>query len=55
MPYEIRKDGDDTYLVVNKETGETKARHVEPDAKGKAERQVKLLHGLEHGMTQKED
>jgi hypothetical protein len=50
MPYEIRQDGAD-YIVVNKDTGEEKARHMEPDAKGKAERQVKLLDGLEHGMT----
>lgn len=51
MPYEIRRDGND-YLVINKDTGEEKARHTEPDAKGKAERQVRLLHGLEHGMKQ---
>lgn len=54
MPYEVRKDGDETYVVVNKDTGETKARHLPPDAKQKAEDQVRLLHGLEHGMTQKE-
>jgi len=46
MPYEIKQDGD-AYLVVNKDTGETKARHEPPDAKEKAERQVRLLHEVE--------
>lgn len=50
MPYEIRKDGD-AYLVVNKDTGDVKARHEEPDAKEKAEKQVNLLHSLEEGMS----
>lgn len=49
MPYEIRQDGED-FLVINKETGMEKARHTPPDAKQKAEDQVKLLHGIEHGM-----
>jgi len=49
MPYEIKKDGED-YLVINKDTGETKARHTDPDAKEKAEEQVRLLEGIEHGM-----
>lgn len=48
MPYEIRKEGED-YLVVNKDTGEVKARHEPPDAQEKAEAQVKLLEGIEHG------
>ena len=47
MPYEIKKDGE-AYLVVNKETGETKARHEPPDAKDKAEKQVRLLEAIEH-------
>jgi hypothetical protein len=47
MPYEIKADGDD-YLVINKDTGEEKARHTPPDAKEKAERQVKLLEGIEN-------
>lgn len=51
MPYEIRQDGD-AYLVVNKDTGDVKARHTDPDAKEKAEKQVKLLHDLEHGMEE---
>ena len=54
MPYEIRKDGDD-YLVINKDTGEEKARHTPPDAKENAEAQVRLLHGIEHGMTPRRD
>lgn len=51
MPYEVRQEGDD-YIVVNKDTGEEKARHNPPDAEEKAKRQIKLLHGLEHGMKQ---
>lgn len=48
MPYTIRKDGED-YLVVNKDTGEEKARHTPPDAQEKAEKQVHLLNAVEHG------
>lgn len=54
MPYAIRQDGED-YLVVNKETNEVKARHTPPDAKEKAEKQVRLLEGLEHGMEVRND
>lgn len=49
MPYKIREEGDD-YLVVNEDTNDVKARHTPPDAKEKAEAQVRLLHGIEHGM-----
>lgn len=49
MPYEVKKDGDD-YLVINKDTGEEKARHTPPDAEEKAKEQVRLLEGIEHGM-----
>lgn len=49
MPYEIRKLPDeDAYEVINKDTGEVKARHEPPDAKEKAERQVRLLEAVEH-------
>lgn len=47
MPYEIKQDGDN-YQVVNSETHEVKATHEPPDAKGKAERQVRLLHEIEN-------
>ena len=46
MPYEIKPDGED-YLVINSETEEVKARHEPPDAKEKAEAQVRLLHEIE--------
>lgn len=46
MPYEIKANGD-KYTVVNSDTGEVKATHEPPDAKEKAERQVKLLHAIE--------
>lgn len=49
MPYEIAQDGED-YLVKNTDTGDVKARHTPPDAKEKAEKQVALLHKLEHEM-----
>lgn len=46
MPYEIRQQGEN-YEVINSETHEVKATHEPPDAKEKAERQVKLLHAIE--------
>ena len=54
MPYAIREDGED-YLVINSETEEVKARHTPPDAREKAERQRRLLEGLEHGMVKDGD
>lgn len=48
MPYEIREAGEN-YEVVNSETGEVKAVHEPPDAKEKAEKQLRLLEGVEHG------
>jgi hypothetical protein len=47
MPYEIKAGEGDTYDVVNSETGQVKATHQPPDAKEKAERQVKLLNEVE--------
>lgn len=47
MPYEIRKNGEN-YEVVNKDTGDVKATHEPPDAKEKAERQLKLLEAVEN-------
>lgn len=47
MPYEIRENGEN-YDVVNKDTGEVKATHEPPDAKEKAEKQVRLLEAIEH-------
>lgn len=48
MPYEIKAGENETYDVVNKETGAVKATHEPPDAKAKAERQVKLLNTIEN-------
>lgn len=45
MPYEIREN-DGKFEVVNKDSGDVKAKHTSRD---KAEAQVKLLHGIEHG------
>lgn len=47
MPYKIEADGEN-YKVINEDTGEVKAVHEPPDAKDKAERQVRLLHAIEH-------
>jgi hypothetical protein len=54
MPYEIRKDGEN-YDVVNTETGQVKATHEPPDAKEKAEHQVKLLHAIENDPEWNDD
>lgn len=48
MPYKIKADGGEKYEVINSDTKEVKAVHEPPDAKGKAERQVKLLHAIEN-------
>jgi hypothetical protein len=53
MPYEVKASGDN-YQVINKDTGEVKATHTPPDAKEKAEKQVRLLEGIEHGMVPRE-
>lgn len=47
MPYKIEKGEGETYLVVNSDTGDVKATHEPPDAKDKAEKQVRLLHEIE--------
>lgn len=48
MPYEVKKmEGTENYEVVNSETHEVKATHLPPDAKEKAERQVRLLNDIE--------
>jgi hypothetical protein len=46
MPYEVRKHKDGSYEVVNTVTGAVKARHTD---QAKAEKQVRLLHAVEHG------
>ena len=46
MPYKARQDGEN-WVVVNSDTDEVKATHTPPDAKEKADRQVKLLHEIE--------
>lgn len=47
MPYSVRhvKGG---YRVVNTKTGRVHSRHT---SKAKAEAQVRLLRGVEHGFT----
>jgi len=45
MPYSIRK-ADSKFKVVNKETGKVKGTHT---SREKAEKQINLLRGVEHG------
>jgi hypothetical protein len=47
MPYSAKQGEGETWDVVNTETNEVKATHQPPDAKEKAERQVKLLSEVE--------
>lgn len=47
MPYALRKKGA-RYEVINTDTGEVKSRHT---SKAKAEKQMKLLKGIEHDWT----
>lgn len=54
MPYEIRQSGEN-YEVINSETKEVKATHEPPEAKEKAERQVKLLNEIEKDPTWDEE
>ena len=48
MPYSIRKSGRN-YDVIRADTGEHVATHKPPDAKKKAEAQIRLLEEKEHG------
>ena len=45
MPYAIRKR-DSKFVVINTETGKVKGTH---DTRTKAELQINLLRGIEHG------
>jgi hypothetical protein len=45
MPYEIRQVAGNGYEVINKDTGAVKAKNA---IKEDAERQVRLLHAIEH-------
>lgn len=44
MPYAVEKQGD-KWVVVNTETQEVKAHH---DSQADADKQVRLLHMIEH-------
>ncbi len=46
MPYDVKQDGEN-FDVINVETGSVRATHTPPDAKEKAERQVRLLNEIE--------
>jgi len=48
MPYMLQRHHDESYSVVNIETGRVASKHTTKD---KAEKQIRLLRGVEHGMT----
>lgn len=54
MPYEVRKLEDGGCEVVNKDTGDVKAKHDDCE---NAHRQVRLLEAIEHdpGFKPRED
>ena len=54
MPYAVKENGED-YQVVNTDTGHVKATHKPPDAKDKAERQVRLLNAIENDPSWEEE
>jgi len=45
MPYSIREKGD-KFIVKNTDTGDVKGTH---DSREKAQRQINLLRGIDHG------
>lgn len=47
MPYAVRAGEGESFDVINSETDDIKATHQPPDAKEKAERQVRLLNEIE--------
>ena len=47
MPYKVEQVGEN-FKVINADTGDVKATHSPPDAKEKAERQVRLLNAVEN-------
>jgi hypothetical protein len=47
MPYKAQAGENDTWDVVNADSGAVRATHQPPDAQSKAERQVKLLNQIE--------
>lgn len=56
MPYKAQPvEGTDDWKVVNTDTGDLKATHKPPDAKEKAERQVRLLEAIENDSGWEEE
>jgi len=48
MPYAKRKNSDGTFRVVNEKTGDVK---MKSGTEEEADKQLRLLHGIEHGWT----
>jgi hypothetical protein len=46
MPYKMERNSDGSYKVINAVTGDVKAAHT---SKREAKRQIRLLHGVDHG------
>jgi hypothetical protein len=50
MPYAKLKNSDGTFRVVNEESGDVK---MKSGTEEEADRQLRLLRGLEHGMRRR--
>lgn len=50
MPYAKRKNEDGTFRVVNEDTGDVK---MKSGTEEEADKQMRLLRGLEHGMRRR--
>lgn len=46
MPYRIVKNEDNSFAVVNQDTGKRMSKHT---TKGKARKQIRLLNAEDHG------
>jgi hypothetical protein len=48
MPYAKRRNADGSFRVVNEDTGDVK---MESGTEAEADKQLRLLRGIEHGWT----
>jgi hypothetical protein len=48
MPYAKRKNADGSFRVVNEDTGDVKMEHGTEE---EADKQLRLLRGIEHGWS----
>jgi hypothetical protein len=50
MPYAKEKNTDGTWRVINRDTGDVK---MKSGSEAEADKQLRLLRGLEHGMRRR--